>query len=74
MTGTNKLFDIVISVGPNDKDIVSKMIKTLKEDTNIVGVHPGNKKMNKEEVFFIKNIFSCYRATWFNNVGRFQKN
>ena len=57
-----------------DKDIVSKMIKTLKEDTNIVGVHPGNKKMNKEEVFFIKNIFSCYRATWFNNVGRFQKN
>ena len=50
------------------------MIKTLKEDTNIVGVHPGNKKMNKEEVFFIKNIFSCYRATWFNSVGRFQKN
>ena len=28
MTGTNKLFDIVISVGPNDKDIVSKQVNS----------------------------------------------
>ena len=35
MTGTNKLFDIVISVGPNDKDIVSKQVNYTRQ--NVVG-------------------------------------
>ena len=31
----NKLFDVVISVGPNDKDIVSKQVKYTRQ--NVVG-------------------------------------
>ena len=34
-TNNNKLFDIVISVGPNDKDIVSKQVKYTRQ--NVIG-------------------------------------
>lgn len=69
------------------KDIISSMVNILKNDNDVVGVHPSLsiktttywKKMkndnttNKYELSFIDNIFSCYRASWFNKIGRFNK-
>ena len=69
----------------DDKDIVSTMFKTMKEDKSVVGIHPSltkesttnwkhllnNPIKDKEKVFMVDNIFSCYRASWFNSIGRF---
>jgi glycosyltransferase involved in cell wall biosynthesis len=66
------------------KDIISTMVKTMKDD-DVVGVHPSLTSSSttswkqfintpnkcNEHVYFIDNIFSCYRATWFNKIGRF---
>lgn len=63
-----------------NKDIVDVMVKTLKQDNKLVGIHPSltddskthyknmiNTKDGKnQELFFIENVFSCYLANWFN--------
>jgi len=69
----------------DNKDIVATMVKTMKEDETVVGVHPSltkestthwkhllnNPIKDKQKVFMVDNIFSCYRASWFNSIGRF---
>lgn len=81
---------VITSCSPVEtkKDIIETMINVMKTDDNVVGVHPSLspntttywKKMkndgttNKYELSFIDNIFSCYRASWFNKIGRFNKN
>ena len=66
-----------------DYDIIEKMVFNLKN--NIVGIHPAltrdsttahkhlynNNNKNLREVKFIDNIFSLYKADWFNSIGRF---
>ena len=68
-----------------EKDIIETMINTMKKDDNVVGVHPSlttsslthretminTPDKGIEHLFFIDNIFSCYRASWFNKIGRF---
>ena len=69
-----------------NKDIVEIMVNKLKQDSNIVGIHPSltaDSKTNyknminikdgiNQELFFIENIFSCYTANWFN-INSFYK-
>ncbi len=69
----------------NDDDIVSKLMNRLDETT--VGVHPSltqdteiywdyMKNDGSDEVKPVKmigNIFGCYRADWFNSIGRFNR-
>ena len=68
-----------------EKDIISTMVKTMKEDNDVVGVHPSLTSSStthwkqlintpnkcNQHVYFVDNIFSCYRAKWFNKIGRF---
>jgi len=68
-----------------NKDIIAEMVKTMKDDDSVVGVHPSLTRdstthwknmlhtpgKGKQEVYFVDNIFSCYRASWFNKIGRF---
>ena len=68
-----------------EKDIISTMVQTMKEDNDVVGVHPSLTPSStthwkhlintpdkcKEHVYFVDNIFSCYRASWFNKIKRF---
>ncbi len=68
-------------------DIISRLVKPLIEDSEVVGVHPAlstdsttwwthmkQRPLQKGHRFtnMIDNIFSVYRADWFNNVGRFE--
>lgn len=69
----------------NKKDILTTMVNTLTRDNQVVGIHPSltsdstlpwknmkNKNgIELEQLFFIDNNFSCYRASWFNKIGRF---
>lgn len=71
-----------------EKDIIGTMVKTMKNDENVVGVHPSltddsttwwtnmknRESADKDQVYFIDNICSCYRASWFNKIGRFDAN
>jgi glycosyltransferase involved in cell wall biosynthesis len=67
----------------NDDDIITKMVERLND--NIVCVHPSlvdseeywkdmiHTNNDLEKIYYINNIFSCYRATWFDDIGRFDK-
>lgn len=71
----------------NDDDILTQMVKTLKSDSNIVGIAPSlkydsktnwdifknSKDKKKENIYFIQDHFSLYRASWFNKVGRYNR-
>jgi glycosyltransferase involved in cell wall biosynthesis len=64
----------------NDDDILTSMVNTMKNDINIVGISPTltqdskttwnifkqDKNKEKENVYFIQDQFSLYRASWFN--------
>lgn len=63
-------------------DIISKLVKNINDD--IVGIHPSLSKDSTtahkhlikngdgiRQVRFIDNIFSMYKANWFDNIGRF---
>lgn len=68
-----------------DKDLIAGMVEHMKKDDRVVGVHPaltksstthwkqlitdGSDRLSRVEM--IDNIFSCYRADWFNSIGRF---
>jgi hypothetical protein len=70
-------------INNKDTDIIEHLVKKLTDE--IVGIHPSlckesttaHKhlmcKNSKElrEVKFIDNIFSVYKADWFNSIGRF---
>jgi glycosyltransferase involved in cell wall biosynthesis len=70
-----------------DKDFIKNMVFQMKRDKKVVGVHPGLTKestthwkhllddgtKNIYKVNMIDNIFSCYRASWFNKIGRFDE-
>lgn len=65
------------------EDIISKLASSLNSD--VVGIHPSlssdsttahkhlycKKSQSLRDVKFIDNIFSIYRADWFNSIKRF---
>lgn len=71
-----------------DKDMITGMIEIMSSNDDIVGVHPAltsnstthwkqmitdGSDSNIYKVGIIDNIFSCYRADWFNSIGRFDR-
>ena len=66
-------------------DVIATMTHSFIQDRDIVGVHPSLsldsvsawKNMFqvdgalRVQVYAFDNIFSCYRARWFNEIGRF---
>lgn len=69
-------------------DPIRSMVEILKNDNDAVGVHPAlsydsttywehlkNRGTNRpRRTWFIDNIASLYRADWFDEIGRFNKN
>lgn len=71
---------------PNQGDIITKLLIPMITDNEVVGIHPAlskdsttwwkhmitHKSSNKwRHTNMIDNIFSIYRADWFNKQGRF---
>ncbi|MDD4111216.1 MAG: hypothetical protein PHS54_06735 [Clostridia bacterium] len=68
-------------------DPLKSMIEVLIDDKNAVGVHPSltpesttawnhlinRKTMKIRRTWMIDNIASLYRASWFNEIGRFDR-
>ena len=66
-------------------DIIGRLVQSLLRTPSIVGIHPSLtkdsttahthlkniKNTGLRDVKFIDNIFSMYRADWFNSIGRF---
>ena len=71
-----------------EEDIIHEMVTIMKNDPSVVGVHPSltadsttwwdhmknDSTKTLEQVYFVDNIFSCYKASWFDKIGRFQPN
>jgi hypothetical protein len=74
-----------IEMVDNEKDVLAELVKTLKLDPTVAGVTPAltadsttawkhlktDKTGKKSEISFMDNLFGCYRASWFNQIGRF---
>lgn len=70
---------------PDQGDIIKSLAQVLVDYPNVVGVHPSlttdstthwkhmqNRKMGLRLTNMMDNIFSVYRADWFNSIGRFE--
>ena len=80
-------FVITSSAVKTDDDFIERIVRLMKEDPDVVGVHPSltdesttswtqHIKRGGEGVYemnMMDNIFSCYRASWFNQIGRFDR-
>jgi glycosyltransferase involved in cell wall biosynthesis len=71
----------------DETDILSSLVSTMKSNIDIVAVSPSlttdsniswnmfkiTENKEKEKVYFIQDHFSLYRASWFNKIGRYNK-
>lgn len=88
-TTNNRYFAYIFTsskvVFPSGNSTVMSMIKTMKQNWNVVGIHPAltsdsdptfnymkvRAGASLDSISHIDNIFSCYRASWLDKVGRF---
>ena len=68
-----------------DEDYITEMVRFLKTNEDVVGIQPSldndsnsifnifnnTEEKDKEYLFFLNNIFTCYNAEWLNSNNRF---